>query len=318
VDELDGAESALFRAAGCAHILSLSGQHLSILCSLVTLLFAKLLKRSDLADVASFLFASAFTWLAGAGPSLLRSTLMTLAGIMLRRMDRPQRGIAVLSFVFCAALGIGPPDARSLSFTLSYAAMVGLIALSPRWECFLWRVPKMAAKPLAASLAALCATASISLSTFGFFATGGIVASSLSGPLILAFMWSLLGSSLVGAVFPFLDSVLSRWHELLHGAILVVMRLGAAFPSVKPAGPVQGALVLAAIAVLTLFVYTWPYGERALSLCAAARSAAKRKPREAHDDRLRFAYGDKDIPRNARPRDVQAVRPELPGGPRRA
>ncbi|HCO48697.1 MAG TPA: hypothetical protein DIT55_04465, partial [Spirochaetaceae bacterium] len=46
MDDIDNEEASLFRDAGCAHILSLSGQHLSILCSLMTLLFAKLLKRA--------------------------------------------------------------------------------------------------------------------------------------------------------------------------------------------------------------------------------------------------------------------------------
>ena len=302
MDDIDNEEASLFRDAGCAHILSLSGQHLSILCSLMTLLFAKLLKRARLADIASLVFALLFTWLAGAGPSLLRSTLMTLTGITLRRIDRPQQGITVLALVFCVALGWKPAAARSLSFTLSYSAMLGLILLSTRWENLLWRIPPFAAKPLSASFAALCATASISLSTFGFFALGGILASSLSGPVVLLFMWSLLGSTVLGTILPFLGSILSAWHELIHEVLLAIMRIGALLPSIRPRNEGGKLLVSLAIVALSLFVYAYPYIENALSQIRE----------EAHDDSLRFPRLDKNLSGNPGPRHVQTLRTELP------
>ncbi|MGB4586458.1 MAG: ComEC/Rec2 family competence protein, partial [Rectinemataceae bacterium] len=302
MDDIDNEEASLFRDAGCAHILSLSGQHLSILCSLMTLLFAKLLKRARLADIASLVFALLFTWLAGAGPSLLRSTLMTLTGITLRKIDRPQQGITVLALVFCVALGWKPAAARSLSFTLSYSAMLGLILLSTRWENLLWRIPPFAAKPLSASFAALCATASISLSTFGFFALGGILASSLSGPVVLLFMWSLLGSTVLGTILPFLGSILSAWHELIHEVLLAIMRIGALLPSIRPRNEGGKLLVSLAIVALSLFVYAYPYIENALSQIRE----------EALDDSLRFPRLDKNLSGNPGPRHVQTLRTELP------
>ena len=316
-DEIDGAESRLFRDAGCAHILSLSGQHLSILCMLMTLLVARLLKRSDLADIASLAFSAAFTWLAGAGPSLLRSTLMVFAGILLKKMDRPQQGITILSLAFCVGLGLKPTDARSLSFTLSYAAMAGLIILSPRWESLLWRMPPFLSKPLSASLAAICATAAISISTFGSIASGGIIAATLSGPVVLVFMWSLLGASALGAVLPFLDGLFSRWHEIVHGALLLVMKLGAILPPLKLESEAGKVFASAAIAALSLFVYAYPYGEYALHRILRARRAVNVAPQEHNDDSLRFPSLHKDISRSPGTGDVQALRPEFPRRPQR-
>ena len=285
-DDIDGEESRLFREAGCAHILALSGQHLSILCSLMTLPFAKLLKRGRMADIASLAIALVFTWLAGAGPSLLRAALMSLAGLLLRKLDRPQQGITVLALVFCLALGWKPADARGLSFTLSYAAMAGLLIFSSRWECLLWRLPPFLAKALAASFSALCATAPVSLGAFGSFALGGIIAATLSGPLVLLFMWSLLGSCLAGTFLPFLDSAFAWWHGFLHGALLAVMRLGSLLPLVRPGGAAVKALASAAIVALSLFVYACPYGEAPLDAILRRRRAANRPSQERHDSRL--------------------------------
>lgn len=290
VDELGGEESALFRAAGCAHVLSLSGQHLSILCALMSLLFSKILRRADVADFASVVFAVAFTWLAGARPALLRSTLMAVAGIALKITDRPQRGVTIVAAVFCLALGLAPQDARGLSFTLSYAAMVGLILLSGRWESVLWRLPRVVAKALAPSFAALCATAWISLRAFGYFALGGLFAATLSGPLVLVLMWSLLVSAALAPLTPFAWGVLSRWHELLRAALLFVMRIGAAIPAIRADTPLETCLISAAIASLALFVYAYPYIEYALGALAAARRGSHSQ--ECHDDRLRFSRRD--------------------------
>ena len=68
-DDLDGEESAMFRDAGCAHILALSGQHLSILFALSALIVEKGLRRPRLAGWASLAIAFGFTWLAGPGPA---------------------------------------------------------------------------------------------------------------------------------------------------------------------------------------------------------------------------------------------------------
>jgi len=278
-DEIDPEESALFRNAGCAHILSLSGQHLSILCMLMTLVFEKALKRKSMARKAALVFASGFTWIAGAGPSLLRSAISLGAGMVFERMDRPQRGIELLASVFCIALALRPCDAASLSFILSYAAMTGLAVLSPRWHILLWRLPAFISAPLSASLAALCATAPISLGIFGVLPTGGILAGTLSGPLILVFMWSLLGSGIVGAAIPIAAPLLSSWHELLHGAIILVMETGASLPVLKPEGTAGKVILAATIVAISMLVYAYPYVEdifHQLSIMRAARKTGKR------------------------------------------
>ena len=275
-DEIDGVESALFRDAGCAHILSLSGQHLSILCMLMALIFEKGLRRPRLARTASLLFAIFFSWLAGSGPSLLRACLMTLISILLGRTDRPQRGLSVLSATFCIALAMRPADARSLSFTLSYAAMLGLILLSPRWENLLWRLPPPLAKALAPSLAAILATAPLSLGAFGRMATGGILAATLSGPLVLLFMWSLLASTALAAFLPFVAPFLCAWHQLVHGALLAIMRMGARLPAIVPATQVLSILTTVAVVLACLFVYACPYLESALF--SASRSRRPKSP----------------------------------------
>lgn len=260
-DDIDPVASRLFKEAGCSHVLALSGQHLSIFCSLMTLIFGKFLKRNDLADAAALTVAVLFTWIAGAGPSLLRAAIMVTAGITATRLDRPQEGIATLSLVYLVALVWKPADARSLSFTLSYTAMIGLILLAPRWNTLLWRLPGFLSAPLSASLGAVCLTALITLGAFGSFETGGVIASTLSGPLVLAFVWSLLATAILGAFLPFLNGMFAFIHEGFEAGLLEIMRLGSLFPTIAPA--TEGGIRATALAIvaISLFVYASPYVE---------------------------------------------------------
>lgn len=270
-DDLDDGLAELFRSAGCSHILALSGQHLSILCMLVTLALDRIFNVKRYSPYAAAGFALAFTWLAGPSPSLFRACLMALLSLVLARADRRQTGMGNLALTFCLAMAIKPADGRSLSFQLSYAAMAGLILLAPRWETFLWRLPPPFAKALAASLAALCATAPLSIGIFGTLYPGGILSASISGPLVLGFMWSLLASLPLGAAFPFLRPLLAALHESFQDLLLTAMEIGAAVPPIAAQARLPKACALAAIALLGLFVYCYPYMENALHRRRAAR-----------------------------------------------
>jgi predicted membrane metal-binding protein len=211
---------------------------------------------------------------------------MSVAAAAASRLDRPQPGIGILSLAFCIALALSPPDARSLSFVLSYGAMLGLFFFSARWENFLWRIPALAAKPLAASLAALSCTSFVSLPSFGYLALGGIVASALAGPLVLALMWFILGAVTLGSLLPFLDSLFARLHEFLQEALLFIMELGSRMPVIEPKKGADSISILLAIALLDLFVYAYPYVEYAMSAAWQAKGRHLPTRRELHDDKL--------------------------------
>lgn len=260
-DDLDAEVNALFRDAGCAHILSLSGQHLAILCTLVSVSLRKIIKNQALLEWLSFGFAALYTWIVGVSPPLLRSVYMMGFGLIFRSLDRPQDSFTILACCFSLSLALDPDSARSLSFLLSYAAMVGLIVYAPRWQGLLWRLPKVLAQPVAASLAALCSTAPIQINAFGTLTLGGVVSSTLSGPLILLFMWSLLGACALVGVAPFLQRFLVEWHQFVYAAIMLSMKIGASLPRVAAESMGEKVIAGAAVAVASFFVYASPYLE---------------------------------------------------------
>lgn len=259
-DDLDAEEADDFKKAGCAHILALSGQHLAILAAAVSLLCKPLLGPRK-SRIASLFLAAAFVFVAGPGPSLLRSILMYGLAALAFFLDRPQPSLTVLSLVFAATAFIDPASARSLSYALSYLALFGLIVLGPSFERLLLPIlPPPIAAALAASLAAQCATGPLMALVFGALYPAGILASVVSSPLVAAFIWWGLGASLLVGLVPAVGPALALVSGLLHRALAWTMAFFAGWPSLALSGYAL-PLAAAVVVLIAAFVYALPYAE---------------------------------------------------------
>lgn len=260
-DEILPEETEAFKKAGCIHALSLSGQHLSIIGGIAALA-AGFLAGKGRARTASAFLVVGFVWLAGPSPALLRSLLMLIASLAASARDRPQPGSAILALAFSAQLLADPVSARSLSFTLSYLAMAGLIVLGPRCAYLLSaKIPPVVEGPLSAGIAAVLCTAPLGIAQFGELALVGIPASAATGPLVEALMWWTIPAALVGALVPFgpLAEALSLPTTLLYDALMGTLRIAANAPRIQvAAAPGRAALILVVVAV-GIYVYARPH-----------------------------------------------------------
>jgi len=297
-DELDAAEGEAFKRAGCAAVLSLSGQHLSILAAALSLIL-KPLGGPRKATAASLAIVFVFVFVAGWQPALLRSLVMCALAAIALLSDRPQDTRTILGLSFAIQLFLDPASARELSFCLSYLALAGLVLLSPRFEqLFLPVLPVALSKALAASCAAWTATMPLAAASFGAAYPIGLVATVVSAPLVAAFLWWGLAGSLACGLVPAAASLVAPVSGLIHAALFRTMDFFAAAPSLalSEAGiPLASAGVVLAAA----FVYALPYAEHAYGLTT----------------RLRRPHRAQGLPRGRGARHVQAIRPELPREP---
>jgi len=300
-DGLDSEDAESFKKSGCAHILALSGQHLAVLAGLLSLIASPLL-GPRWARVVSVVFAALFVFIAGTGPSLLRSLILSMAAAISFFSDRPQEGRNLVGLSFVLGLFLDPASARSLSFLLSHLAVLGLVLLGPRFEHLLLPVaPPFAAKALAASLAAQCATAPLIALTLGNFQPVGVVASVATGPIVTAFMWWGLGASLFCGIIPALSWLAAPVTAFLYEALRRTMAFFAAMPA--PSLPTQGDRLAVALGVVAFaaFVYALPHVEHWAFARRYARGRAE----------LRLSGGAEAATRSRRPRHDQALRAEL-------
>jgi len=299
-DSLSPEEAEAFKKAGCSHILALSGEHLSVLAILAIAALKPLLGPLR-ARLGGAILASLFMWIAGPGPSLLRSVLMVWIGALALGLDRPQGWLETLGLTFAIMLPLDPGSARSLSFTLSYLAVWGLAVLAPRFSFLLGRwLPPFLRESASASLAAQAAVSPLLAFSFGYLQFAGILASMAAGPIVMLMMWWGMGAALLCSLLP-LASLVAPVSDALYWILMSIMRCAAAVPVLPLPTPLAAALASLAIVGLAALVYARPYAEyRAAGSCPAPA-------------RLRLAPEPQDPDGRRGPGHVQALRPEFSG-----
>jgi competence protein ComEC len=236
-DDLDSAVSELFKAAGCSHVLALSGMHLAIISALIAFFLKKSLGLKPAAWAGSF-FILLYVYLVGPQPSLVRAAIMYLLGTAAVLGAFPRQPFPLLGLAFLIQIIIDPSSGNTLSFILSYLALGGiLIAGEAVHDLIRGKLPEILAQPLSASLGAFIATAAVCAAAFGVIRPGGIGAGLGIVPLSTLFM--ILAIAYLGASFflpplaGLLDLALCGLYKLLGGTAFLASRI----PGVEGGGP---------------------------------------------------------------------------------
>jgi len=258
-DELSPEDAAAFKAAGCTHILALSGQHLALIAA--GLVFAL---RPLIGPLRALPPTFGLVWLyvivVGPGPSLLRA-LISFGFVALASLsDRPQDGRTILGLCFAAHALLFPDQLREAGFVLSYLAVGGLVILAPRIDYLLSPyVPPPLSTALAASLAAQIATSPWIALSFGIVQPVGIVATLATATLVEAVMIGGLLAALVVAILPPVALVTAPVELFLLRLLEEAMRLFAALPSIRLANPAEVLIAALSIVLLAAFLYAVPH-----------------------------------------------------------
>jgi len=202
------------RNSGLAHLLSISGLHITVVAMLVFGVVRALLALVEpvalrwpikkIAAVAGLLAAVAYTMLVGAPVPTLRSVLMTGVVLLAIVVDRSALSVRLIAFAAVVALLVGPDELVGPSFQMSFGAVLALIAayevLNPhivRWHTgagWLGRAALYLGGLASTSVVATLATTPFSLFHFQQIAFYGVFANMVAVPLTSFWVmpWSLI------------------------------------------------------------------------------------------------------------------------------
>ena len=131
-----------FAATGLGHVLAVSGLNVGMVAWVVFALFMKLLSRSyrlvlsrnlkSLTALMTCLPVVAYSLLAGFQVSCQRAMIMVLAYLLSIVLDREKDVWSTLSLAALIVLAVDPHEIFSVSFQLSFGAVIGLLWLTPR------------------------------------------------------------------------------------------------------------------------------------------------------------------------------------------
>ncbi|WP_367359062.1 DNA internalization-related competence protein ComEC/Rec2 [Syntrophus sp. (in: bacteria)] len=130
-----------FNLTGTSHILAVSGFNVGLIALWTIMVMRWILKRSEylllrfnvikLSLVSAFLPVLLYAFVAGAGMSVLRATLMAMVFMIAVLLDRRQDMINTLSAAAVLILTVSPEALFDLSFQLSFAAVAAIILMVP-------------------------------------------------------------------------------------------------------------------------------------------------------------------------------------------
>ena len=187
-DNLDTGFSAQYRDAGCSFLLALSGMHLAVLIGIISFLLKKPLGLRP-AAISGACIIVAYCFIVGPLPSLNRSALMYLLGVLAVLGMLKRDALLLLCMAFLIQLVLTPQAGLSLSFMLSYLALAGILIIGNLINnIFKGTVPSFFLQPVSASLGAFIATAGIVTWFFNDLRPVGIIASLILAPLTMVFM----------------------------------------------------------------------------------------------------------------------------------
>ena len=253
-DNLDIDLLDAFMKSGCSHILALSGMHLAIISGVLSFIIRRPLGIRG-ASLAGAVFITAYVFIAGSQPSLVRSAIMYLIGALAIWGFLKTRALSLLSMALIIQLIVQSETGISLSFILSYLALAGMLTLGETLRgLFRGRLPELVNGSLSASLGAFVFTAPVVVFYFGSLKPVGIIAGLIIAPLSSVFMVLSLGA-LAAAFLPlplwsFFDLLLTGLYRVMEFTVSLAGRVpGFSFSNPVPVLVVSGLIWLAVLLI---------------------------------------------------------------------
>lgn len=271
-------------ATGTSHLVAVSGQNVTLLAGMVIAVLAWAIGRRPAAWVA-LLAVIGYALLVGGQPSVIRAAIMGGLYIVASSLGRQSSAPVGLALAAAGMIAFDPQLAHDVSFQLSFAATLGLIALAPplrEWaEAVLSRWPALAQFPLtrplvelaAVTAAAIAFTMPIAAVNFQRVSLVAPLANLLAVPAFIAVAATAALTAAVGTLLPAAAEHLG-WIAWPPAAYMVaVIRLFAALPwaSLELTGVGSGHAI-AYYAALALAL--WPLARRRPTLPSPAPVAA--------------------------------------------
>ncbi len=194
-EAVDAATVEDFRRSGLAHLLAVSGQNVALLALLAMPLLAALGMPLKTRLVWVLGLIAVYVPLAGAGPSIVRAAVMGGLTVLATLAGRRSSRLYALAVAAVVTLAIDPRIAADVGWQLSFAAVLGILALARPLRAAIaarlgrGRLRGALAEGAALTVAATLATAPLIAFHFEGISTTTLIANLLALPAVAPAMW---------------------------------------------------------------------------------------------------------------------------------
>jgi competence protein ComEC len=267
-----------FAGTGTAHLLAISGLHLSILAGILLSIGIRLFgKRRYIYIWLALGVIWLYAIITGFNPPVVRGAIMASLFLSAELLGRQRTAITSLAFAAAIMVGIDPPILWDAAFQLSFLGMAGLIFIAPPLmrlgrkinevtigeEGVGASLANIVTDSFSVTLAATIAVWPVVAHYFGIVSLVGPLATFLALPALPALIVLGALSGLIGLAFlPIAQGI--GWLAWLFASYMLLIVRGLASPDISAAevGAVGAPLIVSYYAVLAVVI--WLVGNRRL------------------------------------------------------
>jgi competence protein ComEC len=222
-----------FQRSGTTHILAISGQNMAIIAGIVLSVATRLFGKHR---PTYFILTLAILWLyallAGMSAPVLRAVIMVSIYLLGIYLGRQRSGLTATVFSAAVMIAINPNILWQISFQLSFAAVLGLILLTPIFQDWLsrLRMPKVVSDSLAVGLGAILATLPLTAYYFGYTSLVTLPATFFASLVLPAIIMITAAVAIIGLVWLPAAQVVGWIDWILLKYFILVVQGFAAIP----------------------------------------------------------------------------------------
>lgn len=231
---IDYMTNTAFKLSGISHVIAVSGLHVTILFTLITILcFKRRVLVALLGIPTLFLFAAA----AGFSPSITRACMMQCLMILATLLNKEYDGPTELAFSCLVMLILNPLVITSVSFQLSVGCMIGIFLFSRRISEYFaqklrrkGKLTRWISGSVAVTLSAMAVTTPLVAYYFGTISLIGVLTNLLTLWIISFIFYGIILVCLLSTFWWTAASFIASLIAWPIRYVLAVSKLLASFP----------------------------------------------------------------------------------------
>lgn len=266
------------KTVGLAHMVAVSGAHLSVVAALAGALLTRARVPRMALSLVLCAFYGAYAAFTGFSAPVIRAALMAAVVMGAIWGARRSSSLAALGVCVCVLLALHPANALSLSFFLSAASTLGIVVLASFMQSWFEAAFEGRAKTLcqtcALATAANIPIAPVTACVFSRVPLLSPLANAIAAPLFTLFIaGGLVGLGLTALCEPMGKAVLAAVVALAQALCVLLGALARLpFASLPCSAEMWLVAALSAFVFVALWVL-WPHPTRARALGVAAAGA---------------------------------------------
>ncbi len=220
----------LFRLVGIAHIFAVSGMHIGLIYTALTVFFRKLKIRRWIKTFSTIAVIFFYSYLCGFTPSSLRAVITCSCLALSNFYGEKYDGVNALSEASIIILILRPCDLFSAGFILSFAIAFSIITLSPPIQRALGFLPEKFASAIAVLFSSQALALPLSIAFFGGFSLVSFLANFILLPVVTILFYFVVVGTLFCLILPINELIALFIPTVLTTGVVGVTEFIARFP----------------------------------------------------------------------------------------